>query len=269
MSELYLGGMLKCSNSIRKNNNMPRPLALLLAAALSAATTLPALACDGPKIDQQLLAHESKTLLENAPTFRYGWEDGAITLHFSEPRSVAEGCSARMHLSLPQKDLDDVNAYLDQNPAKRILLGAQGYAIPENRNIEIDYHYTLQAGMPVVADQNNQPLKDLHHSIEFMYQLLAQIRADVRPDAHNDQPWPAEVKTRASARCAESLKADGTPIDAACDCRVEALQQQIGARQMTLIDYLLEQPYVAATGALSSYFDLSNAINHRCGLSKR
>ncbi|HWU82080.1 MAG TPA: hypothetical protein VN063_01220 [Methylophilaceae bacterium] len=248
---------------------MLRPLALLLAAVISGLMSLSTLACDGPKIDQQLFANESKTLLENAPTFRYGWEDGTITLHFGEPRAVAEGCSARMHLSLPQKDLDDVNAYLDQNPAKRILLGAQGYAIPEDRNIEIDYRYTLQAGVPAVADQGNQPLKDLHHSIEFMYQLLAQIRADIGPDARNDQPWPAEVKTRANARCADSLKSDGKPIGAACDCRVEALQQQMGARQMTLIDYLLEQPYVAATGALSSYFDLSNAINHRCGLSKR
>ena len=243
--------------------------ALLFAVLLGPLASLPVSACDAAKTDQALLANESKALLDNAPTFRHGWQDGKITLRFDHLRSEGDHCAAGMHLTLPQQDLDDVNAYLDRNPAKRILLGAQGYAIPEQRNIDLDYRYTAQGASVTAANDDNLPLKNLHHSIEFMYQLLAQIRAEVSADAHNDKPWPAAARTAAAESCAASLSADGKPVETACQCRVEGLQQHLDARQQELVDYLQNQPYATATGALNSYFALSSAINHRCGLSKR
>lgn len=211
---------------------------------------------------------ESEKLLTNAPTFRHGWEDGAIKLEFADAAIRDTGCGATMRLELPQSDLDQVNAYLDRNPAKRILLGAQGYAIPENHRIAIDYLYVMQGDQVLPKNEGNKPLADLHHSIEFMYQLLAQIRADIQPDTVNGQPWPEAVRSRERQRCMQTLKAEEA-TESACDCRVEKLAAKLSPRQLELVDFLLEQPYSTATGALIGYTEQSKAINYGCKLAKR
>jgi hypothetical protein len=248
---------------------MSRTLLVFVTSLLCCLGTPSAWACDKAADQASLLSLESKALLDNAPTFRHGWEDGNIRLQFKDHRSQAEGCHATMQLTLPQADLDEVNAYLDQHPAKRILLGAQGYAIPENRLIEVDYGYQVKGDAIVPQNADNKPLKDLHHSIEFMYQLLAQTRADVTSASRNTQPWPAERKAQESKRCADTLKTDGAPIGSACDCRIEKLALLISPRQQELVDFLLAQPYSTATGALIGYTEQSKAINHSCGLTKR
>jgi hypothetical protein len=248
---------------------MSRTLPAILTSLLYCLGIPSAWACDNATDQVKLFSLESKALLDNAPTFRHGWEDGNIQLKFKDHRTQAEGCQATMQLTLPQTDLDEVNAYLDQHPAKRILLGAQGYAIPENRIVAVDYRYQVKGDAVIPSNADNKPLKDLHHSIEFMYQLLAQTRADITPASRNTQPWSAERKAQQAQRCAETLKAETAPIVSACDCRIEKLEQQVSMRQLELVDFLLEQPYSTATGALIGYTEQSKAINHGCGLSKR
>lgn len=239
----------------------------LLSLCLCAA---PALACDGPAALQQLQARESQTLLKNAPSFRHGWDDGHIQLRFGLGQASADGCTASMQLELPQADLDEVNAYLEQHPAKRILLGAQGYAVPEQRLITVDYRYLLDDGGKVSPhNEGNKPLNDLHHSIEFMYQLLAQTRAEVNAESANSVAWPAAARAEELKRCAQTLKSERASIEAACSCRVDKLATKLSARQMELVDFLLDQPYSTATGALIGYTEQSKAINHGCGLAKR
>lgn len=229
----------------------------------------PALACDTHTVTQQLQSQESQTLLKNAPPFRHGWDDGKIQLRFGPGQAQAEGCTASMQLELPQVDLDEVNAYLEQHPAKRILLGAQGYAIPEQRVITVDYHYRLDGGSASAHNEGNKPLSDLHHSIEFLYQLLAQTRAEVNAESSNSAPWPAVARAEELKRCTQTLTSEREPIEVACNCRLEKLATKLSARQMELVDFLLNQPYSAATGALIGYTEQSKAINHVCSLSKR
>lgn len=237
----------------------------LLSLSLCAA---PALACNDPAVLQQLQARESQTLLKNAPSFRHGWDDGNIKLRFSQGQASTDGCTASMQLELPQADLDEVNAYLEQHPAKRILLGAQGYAIPEQRVITVDYRYRLDGGSVSAHNEGNKPLSDLHHSIEFMYQLLAQTRAEVNAESSNSAAWPAALRAEELKRCTQTLKSGRESIETACNCRVDKLATRISARQMELVDFLLNQPYSTATGALIGYTEQSKAINHSCSLSK-
>jgi hypothetical protein len=248
---------------------MPRTLSVFLSSLLFSLCLTPAWACDQAALHADLMSRESRLLLDNAPTFRHGWEDGSIQLAFKDLQVQDEACHATMQLTLPQTDLDEVNAYLDQNPAKRILLGAQGYAIPENRVLQVDYRYQAKGDAVVPNNADNKPLSDLHHSIEFMYQLLAQTRADVTAASRNTQPWSAERKAEQAKRCAETLKANGASTETACGCRIEKLEQLISMRQLDLVDFLLQQPYSTATGALIGYTEQSKAINHSCGLSKR
>lgn len=229
----------------------------------------PALACDNPAALKQLQAGESQTLLKNAPSFRHGWDDGTIQLRLGQGRASADGCTASLQLELPQADLDEVNAYLEKNPAKRILLGAQGYAVPEQRIITVDYRYRLDGDAVSAHNEGNKPLSDLHHSIEFMYQLLAQTRAEISAESTNRIAWPAAARAEELKRCTQTLKSGREPIEAACNCRVDQLTSKLSARQMELVDFLLDQPYSTATGALIGYTEQSKAINHSCGLSKR
>lgn len=238
----------------------------LLSLCLCAA---PALACDNPAALKQLQVRESQILLKNAPSFRHGWDEGNIRLRFGQGQASADGCTASMQLELPQVDLDEVNAYLERHPAKRILLGAQGYGVPEQRIITIDYRYRLDSGSALAQNEGNKSLNDLHHSIEFMYQLLAQTRAEINAESTNSIAWPASVRAEEFKRCTQTLKTERETIEVACNCRVDKLASKLSPRQMELVDFLRDQPYSAATGALIGYTEQSKAINHSCGLSKR
>lgn len=214
-------------------------------------------------------AIETSQLLRNAPSFHHGWEDGLIKLDFTDATTVAgNDCKATMHLELPQRDLDEVNAHLEQNPAKRILLEAQGYHIPDNRIIQSEYFYHLAE--PVTANNaSNSGLNELHHNLEYMYQSLAQLRAEVVAEASNNLPWSAKLRETQEMTCEESLHANAGDLQQACSCRIQNLAAKIAPRQMELIDFILEQPFATATGALISYTELSKNINFQCGLKKR
>src|SRR6478735_5337890 len=99
---------------------------LALCTTLICAIPFPLLACSDAATLATLQNLESVKFLENAPTFKHAWEDKAIQLEFVNPiannQPTAQDCVATLQLTLPQQDLDEVNTYLDENPAKRILL---------------------------------------------------------------------------------------------------------------------------------------------------
>lgn len=227
-------------------------------------------ACGDANLIAEIKTIETNKLLENAPTFRHAWDDKAIELAFSAAQPSGEQCVATMQISLPQQDLDEVNAHLNENPAKRILLGAQGYTIPENSVNKLEYFYQIEANKVKPNNAQNQALNSLHSSLEYMYQTLAQQRIVLKKDVKNTIKWPeASIKSE-KAMCMNTLQAPALDLADACSCRIEALSQVLSPRQLELVTFIKDQPYSAATGVLNSYQSASNEINQACGnLSKK
>lgn len=222
--------------------------------------SLPVLACEDVNA---LLATESARLLENAPTFRHAWEDKTAQLSFSQPKATPEGCVATMQLTLPQADLDEVNADLNGNPAKRILLSAQGYTVPEQAVQQVEYHYQMQDGKAVPL-ANNQALNQLHSSLEYMYQNLAQQRIALKKGVKNTVAWDDTLRQTEKAQCMQKLAVAVGNLEFACTCRVDNLSRILSPRQMELVHFIESQPYSAATGALNAYTHTSKEINEDC-----
>lgn len=223
-------------------------LALLLAAAL------PALAEPCDAVLQRWQTHENAVLAELAPVFQQGREDGTIQV---ELRSLPD-CATELRLQLPAADLEQTRQYLEQNPAKRILMSAQGYAIPEQTESVV----TIAANDAHPAD-----LKALNQELEFMYQLLTQLRAHIPDGQQNQQAWPLALQQSQLHACRQGWQA--TDLTSACQCRLQQLSARIPPRQMALIIYLQKQPYATATGALSSFNTLQQSILHSCQLQPR
>jgi len=229
--------------------------------------TLSAQACDSAQAVDELRAIESTKLLQHPLAFSHGWQDGEIRLSVMQGNRNTDGlCTAMLKLEIPQRDLDMVNAHLDQNPAKRILLGAQGYSVPPAPMFEVPFNFTLENGKVMPKNDENRPLDDMHHSLEFMYQLLTQLGAEISAPDNNLQPWPEAVRESELKVCQASLAASDTAT--ACSCRTQALEANYKARQMALIGYLQSHPYSTTSKAVVSFNTLSNDINKRCGLQK-
>ena len=238
----------------------------------------PGAACENA---DALYALESAKLLENAPTFRHAWEDRQIQLSFTNFKRTENGCTATMTLKLPQQDLDEVNADLNANPAKRILLAAQGYAVPEQAINQVEYHYQINQQQQVNQEVNqlvNQPgnnqltplnaenhaLTHLHNNVQYLYQNLAQQRIALKKGIKNEVPWSDAAKQKELSSCKTHYIVTVGNLDFACTCRVDNLSRIVSPRQMELVHYIESQPYAAATGALNSYQHTSKAINEDC-----
>lgn len=227
-------------------------------------------ACGDANLIAEIRTIETNKLLENAPTFKHAWDDNAIKLEFSAAQQSGEQCVATMQISLPQQDLDEVNAYLNENPAKRILLGAQGYTIPENAMNKLEYFYQIEANKAKPNNAQNQALNSLHSSLEYMYQTLAQQRIVLKKELKNTIKWPEATIKSEKAICMNTLQAPVLDLADACGCRIEALSQVLSPHQLELVNFIQKQPYSAATGVLNSYQSTSNEINQACGnLSKK
>lgn len=222
-------------------------------------------ACNSQANLNNIYAQESEKLLQNAPSFKQGWESKTIRLQVSKHGADQENCVANLTLTIPQQDIDEVNAFLAQNPAKRILLAAQGYQVLNDTNTSVDYFYQVHDGEIVDKNKLNQTLSQFHSSIEYMYQQLAQIRATVPSDSKNTIQWSAKTLEDATNTCLNTtFFTDNTNSN--CACRVKKLTQIISPKQMELINFIETQPYAIAAGALSSYYEHSHAINDACGI---
>jgi hypothetical protein len=219
----------------------------------------PAFACNNPEILKVIQKVEQEKLLDNAPTFKHAWDDQKIILTFSNSQSKGDFCIANMTVELPKEDIEQVNQYLEANPAKRILLAAQGYAVP-NESTTVEYLF-----QPDGSDFNesNQALSQLHNNIEFTYQTLAQERAIIPDNASNKTPWSKNTIQTEIANC-ESLATKQNQSNKHCNCRVEKLSDLLSQRQMELVHFINSQPFATATGVLNNFNKISNNINNIC-----
>ncbi len=222
-----------------------------------------ALACADSDDMAQLKQIESEKLLSNAPTFKQAWIEKTINIKFTPKRSVDDQCMASFEIQLPQKDIDEATQHLDQNPAKRILLAAQGYAVPDKTSIETPFYYQMTNGKVVPSETKNTELKSLHNNLEYTYQLLAQLRANVDEKSVNETPWRTEEINAAIQTCRNKQSSKSEAVNF-CPCRIEQLSKNISAKQMELINYIETQPFSVATGSLNGFQKLSEKINHEC-----
>jgi hypothetical protein len=219
---------------------------------------MPGFACDN--LDA-LYAMESTTLLKNVPTFKHGWQDKTIQLHFSDIKTTAEGCMATMKLTLPQQDLDELNAKTDA--AKRAKLAAKGYEVPKSVN-RVDYYYQIKDGQVLPSTTLNHALKRLHQSVEYMYQSLAQQRIALKKGIKNTVDWDDSLKQTELARCINHYSVTVGNLDFACTCRVDNLSRIMSPRQIELVHFIESQPDPAAPDALNAYLHSSKKINEDC-----
>ena len=218
------------------------------------------LACESEDIRKQLSQLESQTLLKNAPTFRHAWDDGRIALSWQSLQTQDQRCVAQLTISLPEADLAEANQFMEQNPAKRILLAAQGYVIPEQAKQTSDYFYHVQDGKVLADNEANFALRQLHSNLEYTYQLLAQIRISINAESSNKIAWSEQLKKEEHNQCMTS----GNSSPTACECRVKELEKHISPRQRELIEFIRSQPYSVATGSMESYLNLSKKIDSDC-----
>jgi hypothetical protein len=222
-----------------------------------------ALACADSDDMAQLKQIESEKLLSNAPTFKQAWIEKTISIKFTPQKTVDNQCMASFEIQLPQKDIDEATQHLDQNPAKRILLAAQGYAVPDKISIETPFYYQMTNGKVVPSELKNSELKSLHNNLEYTYQLLAQLRANVDEKSVNETPWRTEEINAAIQTCRNKQSSKSEAVNF-CPCRIEQLSKNISAKQMELINYTETQPFSVATGSLNGFQKLSEKVNHEC-----
>jgi hypothetical protein len=225
-----------------------------------------AYACEGAKVSDKLLALESQRLLKNPKAFAHGWQDGEIKLAFEQLASANDACIANMKLTIPQRDLDEVNAHLDQNPAKRILLGAQGYSVPSTTTVTVPYQFALVGEDVLARNEGNKALNDLNSSLQFIYQQLTQLRAELANDARNAEDWPATIVSTWKNQCLQEFVLLNE-VNTACSCKIDKLSAIYTGRQMELIEDLQSHPYSATSPALIRFREVSKQINTSCALS--
>lgn len=211
----------------------------------------------------QVSTLETQRLMQHPAALRIGLEGMAI--HLSISADNTDECQATLNLTFPQEDLDAVNAHLDQNPAKRILLGAQGYSVPAENQFVVPYIFALENNQITARNTENRPYQDMHNSLEFMYQLLTQLRAEPVVGA-TPAAWDSQTASRISSACSLELQASHGDIEQACACRSAALNKTYSTQQMALIEDLQAHPYSKTTDAVQRFNSLTKEIHQTCKL---
>jgi hypothetical protein len=217
------------------------------------------LACDDSQLLKKIIEMETSQLLKNAPTFKHAFEDKKIKLQISEAALDQKTCRAKLTVTLPKLDLDEANQHLNEQPSKKILLSAQGYAIPDRENNEVLYFYENNPGFKPL-NENNVELRSLYSNIEYTYQLLAQIRINVDEKSPNSISWPTDQTQQEIQYCLKTHHLS----EEQCQCRIKKISAVISPRKMELVQFIQNQPYSVATGAMNSYMQFSQSVNESC-----
>lgn len=191
------------------------------------------------------------------PAFADAVADKKITLMTSAADPTA--CQANVLITLPQEDITEANALLERDPAKKIILFSQGYALPDATKLTATFNVandTLE-----VAHQDTlhtAELGKLRASVEMMYAMLTQARANVENNSRNDKPWSQAY----SAQYLSSCKKQAHAVN--CECQMQKIAKIVTERQMRYVDYIHSNPYAHGTGAGKSVAALKRTIDDSC-----
>ncbi len=204
----------------------------------------------------ELTAKETDYLsLKIPPAFKHALAANKVGIAVEAVDS--DNCFAKLVVKLPQADLDEANAVLDAEPAKKIMLGGQGYELPQNTENEATFK--VDASSLAIANPDtlqSAPLGKLRASLELMYAFITQKRAVVDGDQTNDTPWPSTLTAQVVEGCKLSA--------ATCTCIAGQYAEKLTAHQMEYIQYIRENPYALATGANNGFEILKRNAEAAC-----
>ena len=200
------------------------------------------------------------------PAFSDAVSDKKITftMHVAEPGS----CKANFEVTLPESDVREANSLLAADPAKKIILFSQGYVLPETTtlsaaftvepaSLQVSHADTLQSG----------ELGKLRASIEMMYAMLTQKRADIDDKSQNNEPWSAEFRQQQFEKCSKQFEST-RQASTGCECQISKTSEIASERQIRYVEYVNSNPYAQATGASRNFAEIKSRIQLACGLKK-
>jgi hypothetical protein len=212
-------------------------LMLLQQAIISTAACL-----SGEQLNQLTKAEISYLSQKIPPAFKHALLQKKINVTVENADGGA--CQARLTVTVPQNDVDDAHRILDAQPAKKIMLSAQGYALPAG--IHHEAIFNVDADNLTVGETDvlqTAPLGKLRASLELMYAFLTQKKAEVLPSQTNHTAWPIAIKQQVISGCTAKQS------KAVCGCLADTYERTITANQMEYIEYVRANPYALATGA--------------------
>jgi hypothetical protein len=206
----------------------------------------------------QLVQTETNYLVQKIPpAFKHAVQANEVTIAVESVDG--EACQAKLLVTVPQADVNEANAVLDAQPAKKIMLNAQGYGLPENTKQEAVF--MVDASTLAIANADilqTAPLGKLRASLELMYAFITQKRAEVLMEQKNTEPWPNETKQLVVSSCSAHQR------PSVCACMAEQYALTIPSNQMEYIQYIRNNPYALATGVNKDFEMIKQKVISVC-----
>lgn len=192
------------------------------------------------------------------PAFKHGVEADEIQLLVSADETN-DACEATLFVTVPDADIKEASAVLDLQPAKKIMLAAQGYSLPAKTTSQANF--SVNAATLKLSDDDilqTSALGKLRASLELMYAFITQKRAEIQPNQQNTKPWPADIKTAVINSCEKKQ------TQTQCACIADEYAKIIPAKQMVYIQSINTNPYAIATGTNQGFNVLKNQAQQTC-----
>lgn len=216
---------------------------------------------------QQVAQNELNYMLGRIPpAFADAVAENSVTL--KAVSAEADSCAAKIEMTVPEQDIQTANDLLAKDPAKKIILFSQGYTLPETTQLSAVFKLdekSLEVAHPDTL--HSAELGKLRASVEMMYAMITQARADIDPNARNTQAWSKDFAQQHIADCRKSFSASSSG-DAGCECQVAKLAEVISEKQMRYVDYVYSNPYALGTGTGKNFAELKRNVDASCGLKK-
>jgi predicted DNA binding CopG/RHH family protein len=180
----------------------------------------------------------------------------------------ASTCQVNFEVTLPENDVKEANLLLEADPAKKIILFSQGYVLPETTTLNAAFTVdplSLQASHADILQSGE--LGKLRASIEMMYAMLTQQRADIDEKMQNTQPWSTEFRQQQFAKCTKQFESTQQEVTG-CECQISKISEIASERQIRYVEYVDSNPYAQATGASKNFASVKSQIQLGCGLKK-
>ena len=224
-------------------------------------------ACLNDAVLQQVSQNELNYMLGRIPpAFADAVADKDVSV--KAVAAEADACSATIVVTVPEQDIQAANAILARDPAKKIILFSQGYSLPETT--QLSALFKLDEKTLQVAHQDtlhSAELGKLRASVEMMYAMITQARADIDAQSRNSMPWGKEFAQQQNANCSKSF-INSANVAAGCECQVQKLAEVVSERQMRYLDYINSNPYAQGTGSGKNFAEIKRSVDANCGLRK-
>lgn len=221
-------------------------------------------ACFNDGALNKILSTETAYMLGRIPpAFADAVNDKLISFKMSD---AAEGCGAELQITLPENDVKQAQQLLDRDPAKKIILFSQGYTLPESSLVSAKFNVDAATLQPKHEDiLQTGELGKLRASVEMMYAMLTQERANIEANAVNKTAWSSQFKQQFMEKCSKEFSQSSAQ---ACECQADKISGIATERQISYVDYINSNPYSHGTGAGKSYAILKRDVDASCGLRK-